>query len=259
MKLHLATGRLGWLPAALILMSAGSASASPLFGQFGVSGPGVLVFNNGGSDFLQFCTNANATASGCTAPATASGQFGVSGPGTNSFSVLTGADVGNVLNTTDNAASAIPNSVFTFLPVGVASSIDNYLTIAGRGTWDFQADLLAPASCPGGNTSNQVCAGPFQLNQNGTNVNVFMDVFGTLIHTTDNSKSTLDISFSATYNNTTIATVEANAVSPTGAFNPSWAATITASAVPEPSTSTMLILGGGLLALSQIRRRRRPR
>src|SRR5579863_7779760 len=101
MKLHFAAGHLGWLSAALILMSAGSASASPLFGQFGVSGPGVLVFNNGGSDFLQFCTNANATASGCTAPATASGQFGVSGPGTNSFSVLTGADIGNVLNTTD--------------------------------------------------------------------------------------------------------------------------------------------------------------
>ncbi len=230
--------------------------------MFGVSGPGVLVFNNGGSDFLQFCTNANATASGCTAPTTASGQFGVSGPGTNSFAILSGSDVGTVLNTTDNSAAAIPNSVFTFLPVGVTSSINNYLTIAGQGTWNFQADLLAPASCPGGNTSTQTCAGPFQLNQNGANVNVFMNVLGTLINTTDNSMSSLDISFSATYNNTSIATVEANAVSPTGAFNPSWAATITASAisaVPEPSTATMLILGGCLLGLSQIRRRRHAR
>jgi len=256
---HLGAGRLGWLPASLILI-AGSAFASPIVGTFGISGPGVLVFNNSGADFLQFCTNANATGSGCSGAATATGDFGVSGPGTLSFNVLTNTSVGTVINTTDASNRAIPNSVFAFFPVGVASTLNNYLTVTGQGTWNFQANMLALASCANGNTSSQQCVGPFQLNQNGANVNVFMDVLGTLINTTDNSKSNLNVSFSATYNNTTIGAVEAAATSAAGAFNPSWAATVSATAastVPEPSTFTMLIAGGCLLGLSQVRRRRR--
>ena len=253
MKLHFGVGRLAWLSAALVLISA-CASASPIFGQFGVSGPGVLVFNNAGSNFLQFCTFANATGAGCLPPVTATGDFGVSGPGTNSFSVLTTADVGTVKNTSDHTG----NPPFSFLPTGVSTTLNNYLTIASKPTWNFQANLLLPAACPGGNTASQVCIGPFQLNQNNVNVNVFMNVLGTLINTADNTTSTLNISFSATYNNTTIQQVIQQAQSATGAFNPSWAATISASAIPEPSTSSMLIGGGCLLALSQIRRRRRP-
>ena len=90
-----------------------------------------------------------------------------------------------------------------------------------------------------------------------------MDVDGTLINNNGGAQSNLDISFSATYNSTTIADVIADAQTSAGAFNPSWAATITATApstaVPEPSTASMLVAGGFLLALSQIRRSRRVR
>lgn len=270
MKLQFASGRLGWLPAALILTS-GWVSATPIFGSltgsFGVTGPGVLVFNNGATgssngDFIQFCTTS--TAAGCTGPVAGTGAFTVSGTGTNSFAVLGSTDYGTVLNTTDNAGDAIPSSVYTYLPVGVTTSIDNYLAItdpafaASQGAgWDFQANLLAPATCTM-SIPSQECLGPFQLNQNNTNVNVFMDVYGTLINENDGSKSNLDISFSATYDNTTIAAVVADAETTTGAYNPSWAATITATnSVPEPSTASMLVAGGCLLALSQIRRGRR--
>jgi hypothetical protein len=270
MKLHFGTGRAGGLAAALILTS-GWVSATPitgpLTGTFGVTGPGVLVFNNGVSgadngDFILFCNTS--TAAGCTGPATASGNFAVSGTGTGSFSVLTTSDSGTVINTTDNSLVAAPSSVFTYLPVDVTTSIDNYLAITDPGFtssqgagWDFQANLLPSATCSMP-LPTQECLGPFQLNESDGNVNVFMTVDGTLINENDGSKSNLDISFSATYDNTNIAAVVADAETPTGAFNPSWAATITASSsVPEPSTATMVIVGGCLLGLSQIRRRKR--
>jgi hypothetical protein len=267
MNLHFGAGRVPCLAAALILTS-GWISATPILGpltgMFGVDGPGVLVFNNGLSgpangSFIQFC--ASSTASGCTNQ-TASRSFTVTNiAGTGSFSILSSSDSGTVLNTTDNASDA---GLFTYFPAGVAATIDNYLAITDPGFtssqglgWDFQANLLPLATCSMP-LPTQECVGPFQLNQNGNNVAVFMDVDGTLINRNDGSKSNLDISFSATYNSTTIATVIADAETTTGAFNPSWAATITAtSAVPEPSTATMLIAGGCLLGLSQIRRGRR--
>ncbi len=244
MQSRFAGGRLGWLPAALVWTAGVSATpiSGSLTGSFGVTSPGVLVSNNGASstngDCIQFCTTS--TAAGCTGPLTGAGAFTVSGTGTNSFAVLGSTDYGTVLNTTDNPADAASQ---------------------GAG-WDFQANLLAPATCTM-SIPSQECLGPFQLNQNNSNVNVFMSVFGTLINKNDGSKSNLDISFSTTYDNTTIAAVVADAETTTGAFNPSWAATITATAitatnsVPEPSPASPLIAGGCLLALSQIRRKRR--
>jgi hypothetical protein len=241
-------GGLVLLPAALILAPA-LVSASPIIGEFGFSGPGVAVYNSLGAAYIEFCSQADPT---CASAATATGDFGVSGPGTGSFSALTGANTGVVDNVTNTTPPLLP---YTYLPVGVPVSIDDYVALAGFPTWDFQADLLAAATCT--TTPTQMCLGPFQLNQNGPNVSVTMDVFGMLINTADGSTSNLDITFTGQYDDTTIGAVETAAESSAGVFSNSWSATANAT-VPEPGTASMMLLAGaGLALLSHIRRQRK--
>jgi hypothetical protein len=226
------------------------ATATPILGTFGLSGPGVLVFKTGGADFIRFCTQAD---SSCTGAATATGDFGVSGPGSNSFSVLLNTDVGTVDNVTDVSP---PVSPYTYFPVSVPVVINNYLTVTGHPTWNFQASLLPLATCPAPSISQQ-CIGPFQLNQNGPNVSVTMDVFGVIINTADNSKSQFDATFTGQYNGTTIAAVASAAQSSGGVLSNSWSATVNATAIPEPNTaSTILLLGAGLITVGLARRRK---
>jgi hypothetical protein len=240
-------GGLVLLPAALMLATA-LASASPIYGEFGFSGPGVMVFNSLGAGYIEFCTDADPSCSS----ASATGDFGVSGPGTGSFSVLTTGGAGAIDNVTDTAP---PVSPFTYLPVGVPVGIDDYLVLTAFPTWDFQANVLVPASCP--STSTQMCLGPFELSQDGPNVSVTMDVFGTLINTADGSDSDFDLAFTGQYLNTTIPAVETAGESLAGAFSDSWAATAEASPTPEAGTMSMMLLAAGLVGISRIRRRRK--
>jgi hypothetical protein len=205
-----------------------------------------MVFNSSGAGYIQFCTEASSSCSS----ATATGDFSVSAPGTGSFSVLTASDTGIIDNVMDTAPSTSP---FTYLPVGAPVSIDNYLILNAFPTWDFQANLLAAASCVA--TSTQMCLGPFELNQNGPNVSVTLDVFGTLINTADGSTSPFDIAFTGQYLNTTIAAVEIAGESPAGIFSDSWSATEDATPATEPATTSMMMLAaGGLVMMSRIRR-----
>jgi MYXO-CTERM domain-containing protein len=103
-----------------------------------------------------------------------------------------------------------------------------------------------------------MCFGPFELNQNGPNVSVTIDVFGTLINTADGSTSTFDLALTGQYLNTTIAAVEAAGESPAGVFSDSWSATADATPTSEPGTaSTMLLAAGSLVMASRLRRRRK--
>ncbi len=204
-----------------------------------------MVFNSSGAGYIQFCTEADPSCSS----ATATGDFTVSGPGTGAFSVLTGSDTGIIDNITDTAPAPSP---FTYLPVGVPVSIDNYLILNAFPTWDFQANLLAAASCV--ETSTQMCLGPFELSQSGPNVSVSLDVFGTLINTADGSTSPFDIAFTGQYLNTTIAAVEIAGESPTGIFSDSWSASEDATPTSEPGTISMMMLAAGGLIMSRIRR-----
>src|SRR5580658_5200610 len=132
-------GLLLWATA--LTLAPALASASTVYGEFGFSGPGVMVFNSLGAGYIQFCGDADPTACALT---TATGDFNLSGPGTGSFSVLNSTDTGSVDNITETAPPVAP---FTYLPVGVPESIDNFLVLNGFPTWDFQANLLAAATC----------------------------------------------------------------------------------------------------------------
>lgn len=239
-------GRIVLFVAALMLTSM-VVSASPITGTFGFDGPGVLAFSNTG-DFIDFCSSVTGTT--CNNDGSGTGSFTVTGAGTQSFSVLTSSTKGSIDDMSDVHAAG-----YTYFPVGVAVSIDDIIALAGFSTWDFQANMLPLASCV--STSTQQCLGPFQLNQNNRNVAVEMNIYGTLINTTDGSKSYTDLAITGNYLNTTIAAVEAGAESSTGIFSNNWSASVTA-VTPEPGTGPLMLLAGaGLLLLSRIRRGRK--
>jgi hypothetical protein len=244
-------GRGGLVLLAALVLTSMTASASPITGTFGFDGPGVLTFYDG-ADFIDFC--ATVTGSTCNNNGTGTGNFNVTGPGTQSFSVLTGpvpgpATLGTIDDLTDHTP---PAAGYTYLPVGVPVSINNIIALAGFPTWDFQANILPVASCV--STSTQQCLGAFQLDQNGPNVSVEMNILGTLINTAGGDSS-FDIALTGNFVDTTIAAVEGGAVTPTGVFSNNWSASVTAAAIPEPGTSTTMLLAGcGLIFLARIRR-----
>jgi len=240
------------LLAAALMFTCVTVSASPITGSFGFDGPGVLTFYNDG-DFIDFC--ATVTGDTCNNNGTGTGNFNVTGPGTQSFSVLTGPVPGPAtLGTIDDLTDTTPPAAnYTYFPVGVPVTINNIIALSGFPTWNFQANLLPVATCM--TSSTQQCLGAFQLDQNNANVAVEMNIYGTLINTTDGSKSSFDIALTGNFLNTTIAAVEAGAVSPSGVFSDNWSASVVASPVPEPGTSTTMLLAGcGLIALARIRR-----
>jgi hypothetical protein len=246
------------LPAALILAPVFATAGpilGPITGGFGITGPGVLVFNNG-ADYILFCNTVSG--SSCSGPVTSTGTVAVTGPGTGSFGVsglnLTAGDPGTIDNTTDMTP---PTPPYTYLPINVPVVIDNYLTLAGFSDLDFQADLLPLVTCT--TTATQVCIGPFELSQGTSGTSVTMDVAGTLINKNDGSKSAMSVILTGQYAGLSISQVESGATSPTGVFSNSWSASITASAVPEPGTSGLMLLSGaGLVALSRFRRHSKP-
>ena len=239
-------GRIVLFVAALMLTSL-VVSASPITGTFGFDGPGVLAFSNTG-DFIDFCSSVTGTT--CNNDGSGTGSFTVTGAGTQSFSVLTGSTKGSIDDMSDVHATG-----YTYFPVGVPVSIDDIISLAGFCTWDFQANMLPLASCTA--SSTQQCLGPFQLDAQGPNVAVEMNIYGTLINTADGSKSYTDLAITGNYLDTTIAAVEAGAESKAGIFSNNWSASLIA-AVPEPGTGPLMLLaGGGLVAFSRIRRQRK--
>ena len=252
MKLSMRESRFGGLSlfGVGLLVSTGLVSASPITGTFGFTGPGVLTFSSSG-DFIDFCSSVSGTT--CNNNGSGTGNFTVTGPGTNSFSVLTSTTPGTIDDLTDVTP---PAPGYTYLPVGVPVMVNNIIALSGFPTWDFQADMLPLASCI--SSATQQCLGPFQLNQNGQNVSVDMNIEGMIINTADSSTSTLDLTITGNYLNTTIAAVEAGATSPGGVFSNNWSGSVVATAVPEPGTAGMMLLAGtGLLLLAPKRKSRR--
>jgi hypothetical protein len=241
------------------MLTSGVVSAGAITGTFGFDGPGVLVYSSSG-DFIDFC--ATVSGSTCNNNGSGKGNFNVTGAGTGSFSVLNGPVPGPAtLGTIDDLTDITPPATgYTYLPVGGSVIVNNIIALTSNpaeATWNFQADSLPFASCI--TTSTQQCLGPFQLNANGGNVSVEMNILGTLINTADGSTSALDIAITGNYLNTTLTAVETGAESAGGVFSDNWSASVTATATPEPGTATMMLLGGmGLIALARIRRAQRP-
>jgi hypothetical protein len=249
--------RLGGLSlvGASLLLTSGIASATPITGMFGFDSPGVLAFSTGSGAFIDFC--ASVTGTTCNNNASGTGVFTVTGSGTNDFSVLSALTTGII----DDLSNEPGQTGYTYLPVGVPVSVDNVIALTANpaeATWDFQANLLPLATCPLGG----LCLGPFQLNQNGSNVSVELNIYGIVCNGTciPANESSLDIAITGNYTQTTAAAVAAGAETPTGVFSDNMSASVIVTplaAVPEPATSAMVLAGVGLLLLARKQRGRR--
>jgi hypothetical protein len=150
--------------------------------------------------------------------------------------------LGTILDITDVPGSA----TYTFFPPGVPVTIDHFLTLSVQPTYNFQANMIVAGGC------SSVAAGPFCLTQNGPNVSVTMTILGTVFDNSGGMAPFSDV-ITGQFNNTTIAAVIAGATSSSGIYSNTWSGSV----VVAPEPGTLGLMGGALVGLSLLLRRRK--
>lgn len=168
------------------------------------------------------------------------------------FSVIPNNDPGFIKD-----LATMPNSLgYSVAPVGATVAINNFLTFASIPTTNLRLTQLPfAATCTPSMTV--ACVGPFQISQNGPHVSVSINILGEAINGPDTTNWTGQIT--AQFLNTTIQNVIMGAGSSTGVLANSWSGAITASAIPEPGTVTMISIGLFAMALSGLRARKQSK
>lgn len=233
------------------LMFACAMYGAPITGGFATAGAGVLTFATGGANYIDFCPTDP------TSPATVPSCTGAAGYGMGDLTILGG--FGAFSATTGTIKDLVDSGVhppFTTFPVGVPSTINNYLTLANLPTLNFIGQLFVAQTCAPSPT--QLCLGGFVLVQVGSAVTVSATINGRVV---DTSGSLTDGLFthviSGQFNDTNIGAVAAAALSPGGIFSNSLSGsvTVTDAAIPEPGTFGLL--GGALVLVGSLATRRR--
>lgn len=225
---------------------------TPITGSLGFSGAGVISFTTAGESFIDWCpANTNAPTGACTTTDNSgTGSMLVTSTNAGLTPFIAVATTGTIV---DSSNTNPPSSPYTYLPVGVPVSINNYLNFNGDPAgWNWRADLLVLQACSAG----EVCIGPFKFTQNVNSVSVSIEVHGTLLNPTDDTqwRALITGNFVDTRWDT-ISEVVAAAQTPAGAFSPSWSAALVTDAIPEPGTFGLL--GGALLLMGSLSRRLR--
>lgn len=240
------------------LMFACAMYGAPITGSFGTNGAGVLTFATGGANFIDFCpTDPASPGTSCTGAANYGlGDITVSG-GSGTFTAVNPTSAGTVKDLADSASALTPP--FTVFPVGVATTVNNFITLAALPNLNFIGQYFVPQTCtyvPG----VILCANGFVLVQAGQNVSVSATINGRVV---DNNGILTDGLFtdilSGQFTNTDILTVAGLAASPGGIFSNTWSnsVTVTDAAIPEPGT--LGLLGGALVLIGSFSTRLRRR
>jgi hypothetical protein len=243
------------LAISLLCLFCAIASATPVNGTLGFVGPGVLTFSTGsgapGTNFIDWCPvnvgpqpgdncGVNNNGRGVLFVASTSGSFTAVDP----FN-----SPGSIVDITDNPAAPPP---YTFLGLN-PGSVPGFLDFVDP--WTYTVTQIEPQTCAA--TATQVCTGYFQLVQVGSSVSVNLSARGTITAGGDISPFTLLIT--GNFAGSTIPQVIAAATSQGGIFTNSWSGELkaTGTAVPEPGTIAMSVLGLALVTSARCISRRR--
>jgi len=227
----------------------------PVSGFLGFSGPGVLTFSSGqgapGTNFIDWCpvNAAPEPGVGCGIANNGQGVLNVDSRTGNFVPVDPLGSPGTILDITDNPAGAAP---FTYVPLGpIPGGVAGFLNFADP--WTYTLTSVTPQTCAP--SATLVCTGYFSLLQVGNNVSVNLAGKGTI--TAGPDVSPFDLLITGNFSGTTIAQVISAATSPAGIFSNSWSGEINATAVPEPGSVTLALMGLALLGGASLRKHRK--
>jgi len=226
-------------------------SAATINGDLGFFGPGVLTFSTGGgapgTNFIDWCPVNTGPAPGtnCGVSNTGTGSVLVSST-SGDFDINPFLSPGTILDITDDPTSPAP---YTFIPL-TPTSVPNFLDFSDPWTYtltDIEDQMCAPSA-------TQFCTGYFKLDQIGSSVSVNFSGTGEIFDGVDTTPFTFLIT--GNFAGQTIQSVIAAATSPAGIFSNSWSGELNAvSAIPEPGTVGMALLGFAVLGAGALRRR----
>jgi len=241
-----------------IAVFASSAYAAPITGTLALSGTGTTVIAvNGTRIDFNFTGGVSNTfppiaTSGTVTGNNADASYDIGASSTGSFAPLIGT------------TTTVHDLDITLEPTGAPVTLAHFITFAAQPLWDITLTEILPgvfgtAGC-GSTAAGATCSptgSPFNLtNQAGNQVTASFAYMGIALDGLGNTTNVAG-SFQTTFSGTTIAAIIAalsagQAIVTTGSGT--LAATI--SAVPEPGSTSMALIGGALLLISAASRRR---
>jgi hypothetical protein len=167
--------------------------------------------------------------------------------GFGTFSTIVAPVPGTILDMVDQPG----NAPFTYFPVGVPVSINNFLTVSSFPTFNFRATEFVNQTCapiPG----VIACIGGFVLTQVASNVSVSFTINGVVIAPGFEETPFTDV-ITGQFNNTNIGAVAAAAQATGGIFSNTWSGSVTMNPIPEPATITMFGIAAAAIAIGRLR------
>jgi PEP-CTERM motif len=232
-----------------------AAQAAPVSGSLGWTGAGVLAFNDGSNNFIDWCPqNTPGAPAGCGTLNDGTG-FLITGSASGDF-VIDVQDppslplTGTILDITDAPGDPAP---YTTVIPGAASNVSGFLDF--NDPWTYTLKMLDLQTCV--TTPEQVCIGAFKITTTTGSNNITVATSGLVDVTNSDGTNSFIFTTSAQFAGSDLLSFVESCASTEGCFSSSWSGELRGEAVPViPEPATMMLLGSGLVGLAARARNR---